>query len=204
MSEFSQWIFSLALSPWAYVVLAGLLIIDGFFPFVPGETAVVTFATLGVTGHGPAPVAVFLVASGATMIGDGIAYLIGRRFGLARWPWMQRPRVLSMLSWATRGLIRRPAVFLISAKFVPIARVAVTITAGAGGLTLRRYLPISCAASVIYTGYHVVVAVAAGSAFAASPLLAAVVAIGTVIVLGGAIEGLGWLRKRHSGEPKLD
>jgi hypothetical protein len=29
-------------TPWAYVLMAGILVVDGFFPFVPGETAVVT------------------------------------------------------------------------------------------------------------------------------------------------------------------
>jgi membrane protein DedA with SNARE-associated domain len=186
--DLSHVLFVLAESPWALVTLAALLVVDGFFPFVPGETFVVTLATLGVSGHGPAPWAVLVVASAATMVGDGIAFLVGRRIGTERWAWMRRPRLASAFGWAATGLVRRPALFLIAAKFVPFVRVAVTMTAGAGGLRLLRYLPISLVASVLYTGYHVAVALILGSVFAATPLIGAALAIVTVVVVGIAIE----------------
>ncbi len=188
MPDLSHVLFVLAESPWALVTLAALLVVDGFFPFVPGETFVVTLATLGVSGHGPAPWAVLVVASAATMVGDGIAFLVGRRIGTERWAWMRRPRLASAFGWAATGLVRRPALFLIAAKFVPFVRVAVTMTAGAGGLRLLRYLPISLVASVLYTGYHVAVALILGSVFAATPLIGAALAIVTVVVVGIAIE----------------
>ncbi len=188
MPDLSQLLYGIAESPWALVTLALLLIVDGFFPFVPGETYVVTLATLGVTGHGPAPWAVMVVATLATMVGDGIAFIIGRRIGTDRWAWMRRPRVASSFGWAARGLVKRPALFLIAAKFVPFVRVVVTMTAGAGGLAVRRYLPISLVASILYTGYHVLVALIAGSVFTATPLIGAGLAIVTVLVLGFVIE----------------
>ncbi len=189
----------LAGSPWAYAVMAGILIIDGFFPFVPGETGVVTLAALGASGHGPQVWLVLVIAIMATMIGDGIAFLIGRTVGIERWSWMRRPRVARAFAWASAGLLRRPTVFLMIAKFVPFARVAVTMTAGAGRLPLRRYLMISAAASTVYTSYHVVVAVVAGTAFASTPLLGAGVAIVAVILFGVLFEIIG-MRPRRAAE----
>lgn len=188
MPDLSQLLYGIAESPWALVTLALLLIVDGFFPFVPGETYVVTLATLGVTGHGPAPWAVLAVATAATMVGDGIAFAIGRRIGTDRWAWMRRRRVATAVGWASRGLVRRPALFLIAAKFVPFVRVIVTMTAGAGGLRVRRYLPISFAGSVLYTGYHVTVALVAGAVFTGTPLIGVGLAILTVLALGFIIE----------------
>jgi membrane-associated protein len=179
---------SMASSPWSLVLLAILLIIDGFFPFVPGETAVVALATLSAAGNGPPVWLVLLVAIVASTIGDSIAYLNGRRIGLSRWAWMRHRRVAPMFEWARKGLARRPAVFLMSAKFVPVARVAVTMTAGASKLPFARYLPIATLASTVYTGYHVVVSVFAASLLSTNPLLAALAAIGTVIALGLARE----------------
>jgi membrane-associated protein len=201
VSELSDFLTALAGSPWAYAVMAGILIIDGFFPFVPGETGVVTLAALGASGHGPVVWILLLVAIVATMIGDGIAFLVGRTVGIDRWSWMRRPRVARAFAWAAAGLVRRPTVFLMIAKFVPFARVAVTMTAGAGRLPVRRYLPISLAASTIYTAYHVVVAVVAGNAFASMPLLGAAVAIVVVVLFGILFEAIGMRNRRGSTPP---
>lgn len=198
MTELTDFLSALAASPWAYLVMAGILIVDGFFPFVPGETGVVTLAALGASGHGPQVWLVLVVAIIATMIGDAIAFLIGRRVGVDRWAWMRRPRIARAFAWASAGLLRRPTLFLMIAKFVPFARVAVTMTAGAGGLPVRRYLPISLAASTIYTAYHVVIAVVAGHSFASMPLLGAAVAIVAVIVFGVLFEMIGMRPRRGS------
>jgi membrane-associated protein len=200
---FSVFAGALAGSPWALVVLAAILVIDGFFPFVPGETAVVTLATFGVAGVGPHAWQVFVVATIATMVGDGIAFIVGRTLGTERWRWMRRPRVTAAFGWAQRGLLRRPALFLMTAKFVPFVRVVVTMTAGASELRVRRYLPISFVASVIYTGYHVVIAVFAGTLFSTDPLLGSGAAIVVVLLFGLLFEFIGRLRiqRRSTAEP---
>ena len=202
MAELNDFLSTLAGSPWAYVVMAGILIVDGFFPFVPGETGVVTLAALGAAGHGPVVWIVLVVAILATMIGDAIAFVIGRQVGIGRWSWMRRPRVARAFAWASAGLLRRPTVFLMAAKFVPFARVAVTMTAGAGGLPVRRYLPTSVAASTIYTAYHVVIAVVAGHAFASMPLVGAAVAIVAVILFGVLFEVIGMRSRRGRELPR--
>ena len=198
MDELSHVLFTLAGSPWALVVMSGILVVDGFFPFVPGETAVVTLATFGATGHGPSPWLVFAVAVVATMVGDAIAFVLGRTIGVDRFGWMRRPRVRGAITWASTRLMKRPAVVLVIAKFIPFVRVIVTMTAGAGGLRLRRYLPISFAASTLYTGYHILVALIAGATFAATPLFGAVLAVATVLILGVVFELAGRRGRRAS------
>jgi membrane-associated protein len=195
--DVQHFLLAVAATPWALLVMAALLIVDGFFPFVPGETAVVTLAAFAATGHGPAVWLILFVAIAATMAGDGIAFTIGRRVGLTRWRWMRRPRVVSAVEWASRGVLRRPAMFLVAAKFVPFVRVVVTMTAGAGRLSVRRYLPISFAASTIYTGYHVAVAVLAGSTFS-NPLVGAGVAIVVAIILGLLFEVISTRLRRRA------
>lgn len=189
MDVFSAWVFAIASSPWALVVLAVLLVIDGFFPLVPGETTVVALATLGAAGHGPAPWAVLLVAIFATMAGDAVAFFIGRRLGTVRFRPVGGRHFAALSARAADLLARRPAFVLIAAKFVPLARVAVVIAAGAGALRLGRYLQISFAASVLYTGYHVLVAMVAGTLLAANPVLALACSLGFGILAAGAIAG---------------
>ena len=183
-----------AQSPWAFVVLAGLLIVDGFFPAVPGETAVVTLAVLGASGHGPSPIAVLVVATAATMIGDGVAFLIGRKLRGSRATRMSRRRVLKALEWTSAKIATQPATVLIAAKFLPVARVAVTIAAGSSTLSIRRYVAISFAAAALYTLYHVVLAASAGALFAASPLLGLAVSIGFGVLVAGVLASIRRIR----------
>lgn len=183
-------------TPWAYLVMAGILVIDGFFPFVPGETAVVTLSTLVAAGGGHFLWLVLLVAVAATMVGDAISFVVGRRVGLERWAWMRRPRMAAAFARASAGLQRRPGVYLMGAKFLPFVRVAVTMTAGASGLKVRRYLPRSFVASTVYTLYHVAVGAAAGFWFSVNPLLAALGAIVVVFVVGFTLDAIGRRRAR--------
>lgn len=193
-------IFFLAGSPWAYLCLAALLIIDGFFPFVPGETFVGALAALAAAGKGPAVLALLAVAVAATVVGDGIAFLLGRRIGITRWSWMRRPRVSGAFAWASSGLSRHPALFFLTAKFVPVGRVAVTMTAGATGFAVRRYLPLSVIASSVYTIYHVGIGYLAGSWLSANPLLAVAASIGFVLVMGFLVDAVMSMRARHRGQ----
>lgn len=186
-------------TPWAYLVMAGILVIDGFFPFVPGETAVVTLSTLVAAGGGQLLWLVLAVAVAATMVGDAISFFVGRRLGLERWPWMRGPRMSAIFARASVGLNRRPGLYLVGAKFLPFVRVAVTMTAGASGLAVRRYLPRSFVASTIYTLYHVAVGAAAGFWFSVNPLVAALVAIAVVFALGFCFDGIARLRRRTRG-----
>jgi membrane-associated protein len=197
MNVVTEVIVALALSPWVFAVLAALLIIDGFFPLVPGETTVVVLATLGAAGHGPAPLAVLFVAIPATMIGDGIAFSLGRRMGTSRWAWMRRPRTARALEWAAAHLQKRPGVILVVAKFIPFARVAITMTAGASGLRVWRYLIFSLVSASLYTAYHVMVATTSGTLFSSNPLLAVGVSIGFGVLSAGVVAGVRRLRKRR-------
>jgi membrane-associated protein len=176
--------------------MAGILVVDGFFPFVPGETAVVTLSTLVAASGGGRLWLVLLVAVAATMVGDAISFVIGRRVGVDRWAWMRRPRAAALIARASAGLRGRPGLYLIGAKFLPFVRVLVTITAGASGLRVRKYVPRSFVASAIYTLYHVTVGAVAGFWFPVNPLLAAVGAVLVVLAIGFVLDALG--RRRHN------
>ena len=202
VTEFADLIFAVARSPWALVALVGLLVIDGFFPLVPGETMVVTLAALGASGHGPDPVIVLLVAIGATMVGDGIAFLIGRSIHPTRWVWMHGSKAQRGLRWASDRIEHNPGVILVGAKFLPFVRVAVTMTAGTSGLPVKKYLGFSVLAATIYTGYHVAVATTAGELFATNPFLglAASITFGVLsTAVIGAIHRLVTRRRKRSG-----
>jgi len=201
VADLADLVYGLAQSPFALVTLVALLVIDGFFPLVPGETMVVTLAALGASGHGPDPLAVMVVATAATMVGDGIAFLIGRSIHPSRWVWMRGSKAQSALEWASARIEHNPGVILVGAKFLPFVRVAVTMTAGASALPVKRYLIFSFLSATIYTGYHVVVAVTAGGLFVDNPLLGLAASITFGVVSAAVIGGIHRLVTRRGPRP---
>jgi len=77
---------------------------------------------------------------------------------------------------------------MLTAKFVPVGRVAVTMSAGATRFPVRRYIPLAITASVTYTAYHVAVGFMAGTWLADNPLMAILAGMGCVLVLGLLID----------------
>lgn len=173
-------------SPWSLALVALFLIIDGFFPFVPGETFVVAAAAAAAAAGGSVWL-VLAVAVPAALAGDLIAYHLGRRLGVERWITPKRPRLARAFRFAQRRLEASPASILITAKFLPFVRVAVSMTAGAGRMPMRRYFPLAVTSVTIYTAFHVAIAALVGSAAFAvlgNPLIAMGIAIAFGVLSG--------------------
>ena len=90
-----------------YFVVFALCVLDGFFPPIPSEAAVVAMAALAVSTGQPSLLTLGLVAAAGAAVGDNIAYAVGRRLGVTRFAWMRRPRVAHMITRAGRELGRR-------------------------------------------------------------------------------------------------
>jgi membrane-associated protein len=179
-----------AASPWALALVALVLVIDGFFPFVPGETLVVATAA-AATAAGGSPWLVLAVAAPAALAGDLIAYRIGHRLGIERWLSPRRPRLAKAFGHAKRRLDASPASILLTAKFLPFVRVAVSMTAGAGRMPFRRYFPLALASVTLYTGFHVALGALVGSAAFAllgNPLIALAVSVAVGLAVGVVID----------------
>jgi len=182
MDMISHLIAAAAASPWALAAVALLLIIDGFFPFVPGETLVVaTAAAAGVAGGNPW--LVVAVAIPAALAGDLIAYGVGRRLGIERRGAKRDGRIARAFRHAQHRLATNPASILLTAKFVPVLRVAVSMAAGSMRMPLRRYLPLAVTSISLYTGLHVAVGALVGTA-AGGILGNPLVALGVSLAVG--------------------
>jgi membrane protein DedA with SNARE-associated domain len=182
-----------AASPWALALVALVLIIDGFFPFVPGETLVVaTAAGLGAAGGNPW--IVLAVAVPAALAGDIVAYHLGRHLGIGRWIGRREGRLAAAFQRAQRRLVENPAPFMLTGKFIPVVRAAVPMAAGANRMPLRRYLPLAAASVTIYAGMHVAIGALVGTAAGAvlgNPLISLGSSLGVGLALGVVIDRVG-------------
>jgi membrane protein DedA with SNARE-associated domain len=168
--------------------LFALVVIDGFFPPVPSETVVVASAAIGAATGSPNPLIIGAIAAVAAAIGDTIAFLVGQSIGTDRFAWMRRPRVVRMLDWARRGLDRRAIFLILTARYVPVGRIAVNMTAGATRFPLRRFIPLAVLAGACWSAYSIGIGLLAGSWAHEHPLIGAGVGIVIAISLGFVVE----------------
>lgn len=183
-----EWLLGLAESPLVFPLLFLLVVLDAFLVVVPSETAVVALAALaGATGTPSLGVLVAVAAVGA-IVGDSLCFWIGRRVGIDRWRWQRSPRIAGALSRVRGAVLVRPAVLIFTARYIPFARIAVNLTAGAVGLSYRRFLPLSAAAGVAWALYNAGVGLAFGAILRDNPVLAVVVSVVVAVSLGILID----------------
>lgn len=188
MEAINDFVIGAAGQPWIYAVLLTFCIVDGFFPPVPSESVVVALAALAASTGGPNVWALIAVSAVGAFTGDNIAYLIGRKVGTDRFRWMQRARIISAFAWARRELDNRGALLILTARYIPIGRVAVNMTAGATGFSQRKFVALASLAATSWSGYSVGIGLAAGAWVKDYPLLGAAVAILLAIILGFIID----------------
>jgi membrane protein DedA with SNARE-associated domain len=197
MDPITAWIVAAAVSPWAVAMVFVCCAADGIFPPVPGEFALVSVVAVCWTTGSPLLVAVLLAAASGAALGDNIAYLVGRRAsGGPGFRWMDRPAIAALRARVDTSLERRPTSVLLTARFIPVARVLVNFAAGAHQLPYRRYLPISAAGAALWTGYSALMAILAGAFLRSQPLLAALIAVVIACAAGYLVDRIVSARQR--------
>ncbi|MFF1877062.1 DedA family protein [Leifsonia sp. NPDC058230] len=190
MDAVNEFIAHAASSPWIYLVVLGVVFVDAFFPPVPSESIVIAAAAAGIYLGQPVIAAVIACAAVGAILGDNLTFAIGRAVGLDRFRWMQRPRIRVALGWARRGLDRRAAALLLTARYVPVGRVAVNLVAGASGFSRPRFFGLSVIAGLSWSLYSVTVGVLAGQWLHGNPLLGMLVGIGMGLVTGVVVDAV--------------
>ncbi|PFG40470.1 membrane protein DedA with SNARE-associated domain [Georgenia soli] len=185
MQAVEAFVLGLAGSPWILLAVAVLATIDGFFPPVPSESIVIAVAALSVNGDAPSLWFLVLAAAVGAFCGDLIAYTIGSKVPVENLRVLRGPRGQASLARAKRALALRGTVYILSARFIPIGRVAVNMTAGAVGYPRKRFIAIAAIAAVVWGGYSTLMGLGAGTYLHEHPLIA--VAVG---VAGGVVAGI--------------
>lgn len=191
----------IAHSPWALPLLFALVLGDAFLVVVPGEAAVTALGALAVSEGRPALAAIVLVAAAAALAGDGACYLVGRTIGLQRWRWMRAPRSQAAFAWARLRLERRAALVLFTARFIPFARLAVNLTAGATRLPAPRYLAVAALAVLAWALYQALVGAVVATLVPGGPVAAVVVSVAVAVGLGLAVDAVLARRLRARRSP---
>jgi len=192
---------------WIIPLVSLFCLIDGFFLFLPSETAIVALSAIAHKTGSPNIVLLVLGASMGAIMGDNIAYFLGRKLGTTRFKWMRRPRGAKAFAWAGRELEKRGAILIFTARYIPVGRIAVNFTAGATHFPWRRFVVLDAVAVLTWATYSATIGWFAGAWVHSNPLLGIAIAITFAIVIGFIVDHAmkflhHYLEKRGRLEPR--
>ncbi|HEX4816332.1 MAG TPA: DedA family protein [Nonomuraea sp.] len=177
-------------SPWLYVALFALAVLDGFFPIVPAETSVITAAVFAASGETNLALVIVVAAVGA-FTGDHISYLIGSRSG-------GRLRNRKAFVWARDALAERGGLVLVVARYIPGGRTATTLTMGAVRHPLRSFTFFDTIAAISWALYSALIGFYGGMAFENDPIKGLLLGLGIAVTITVIVEVVRWARKRRA------
>lgn len=195
------WILSLAESPWIYVAIYSVSVIDAFFPVVPSESSVIAASTASAATGSPHLALIWLVAAAGAWCGDQTGRFIGTKIDVRTWKFFRRPKVRKALLWAEHGLEKRGTSLIIAARFIPLGRIAVNLTAGALRYPVKRFMVVTAIAASIWASWGVALGTVAGAVFHDNIVLAVVAGVVGGIVLGYLVDVI--LAKLGVAQPQL-
>jgi membrane-associated protein len=184
----SDALLAMADSPWVFALVCAVCVIDGFFPPIPSEPVVIALAAVALPHGGVGVLPLLAAAAAGAIVGDNIAYALGSRFGTERFAILRRPRIAAVFRRARSELATRGAFLLLTARYVPVGRTAVNMTAGATGYPRLRFLGLSALGGITWAAYSVFVGSAVAHLLGGQPLLSVVVAVSLAATLGILID----------------
>jgi membrane protein DedA with SNARE-associated domain len=203
LSDFIGLLESLTASPWFLPLVFLVAMADAVFPVVPSETAVIVGGV--AAGFGQMSIwSVILAAAFGAIVGDSLAYQLGQRTG----DFLRRrspDRSLRRFGWAQRALEDRAGLFIVSARFIPGGRTAVTFGSGVTRLPLSRFTGFVVLAGIVWATYATLLGFVFGRRFQEDHTQAFLFAFGSALVLVALAELIRWmLNRRHGTQPDRD
>lgn len=196
VTDATDWLADISANWWFLAIIFVVAFLDSVIPVVPSETTVIIGGVAAGQGD---QVLGLVIAAGAVgaFVGDNTAYLIGyrlsgwiRRQAQRRGNWSQR------LEWAATQIRQRGGLLLITARFLPGGRTALTIASGITHQPRRWFVLWVAVATTLWSTYAALLGYIGGKAFEDNHTRAFLVAFGAAIGMTVLIEVVRHLRHR--------
>lgn len=191
-----DWLKDFSSSPWFYLIIFAIAVLDSVLPIVPSETLVIIGGVSAGLGNLWIPLVITVAAAGA-FIGDNMSYLIGREAS----DWVTRRQTRTDKGAARMAKIveqvhERGGLLLITARFIPGGRTALTLSCGVTKQPRRWFIGWAAAAAVIWGHYAALLGFIGGKSFEDNHTLAFIIAFVSAFSITLVIELVRWLLKR--------
>ena len=196
INEAFGWLKDFSSSPWFYLIIFAIAVLDSVLPIVPSETLVIIGGVSAGLGNLWIPLVIVVAATGA-FIGDNLSYLIGREAS----DWVTRRQTRTNKGAARMAKIveqvhERGGLLLITARFIPGGRTALTLSCGVTKQPRRWFIGWAAVAAVIWGNYAALLGFIGGKSFENNHTLAFIIAFVSAFSITLVIELVRWLLKR--------
>ncbi len=186
---------------WFLLVVLAIAFLDSILPVVPSETAVILGGVAAGLGNQEI---YFVIAAGAVgaFLGDMTAYQVGARLrGVVERRAARRESYQRRLDWAKQAIRRRGGPLLITARFIPGGRTALTISSGVTRQPLGWFAGWIAIAVVLWASYAGLLGYVFGNTFKDDHTTAFLVAFGTALSITVLIEIVRHVRGKRRAAP---
>ena len=172
--------------------------LDSVVPVVPSETTVIIAGVAVATGNAEYALWTVIVAGAVgAFLGDNTAYAIGHHWG----KWFHRraehrPKFKARLDWADSQIKKRGGPLLITARFIPGGRTALTLSSGITRQHRWWFVRWVALATLLWASYAAGLAFVVGKPFKDDHTKAFWIAFGTAMAVNVMIEVIRHRRSR--------
>jgi membrane-associated protein len=188
LTDLADWLGDFSANWWFLLIILVIAFLDSVIPIVPSETMVIIGGVAAGAGDQSLIMVILCGAVGA-FLGDNAAYLIGANMsGWIEGKAASRPKQQHRLEWAEEQIRVRGGLLLITARFIPGGRTAITISSGVTRQPRRWFMGWTAVAAMIWATYAALLGYVGGKAFEDDHTRAFLVAFGTAIAATVLIE----------------
>lgn len=188
VTDVTDWLADFSANWWFLGIIAVIAYLDSVVPIVPSETMVIIGGVAAGQGD---QLLVLVIAVGAigAFLGDNSAYLLGAHLrGFIERRAAKRPKSQLRLDWAAEQIRVRGGLLLITARFIPGGRTALTVSSGITGQPRRWFVGWITVAVVIWASYAALLGYVGGKTFEDNHTAAFLVAFGAALGVTVLIE----------------
>lgn len=198
-SNFFDGLESASTSPWFYLAIFAIAAFDSVIPIVPSETTVILGGIAAGQGHLFIVAVIFVGALGA-FLGDNVAYQLGLRAS----DFLKRTLFSSeagrdRLERASAQIEKRGGPLLITARFIPGGRTALTCSSGITKQPIDWFLKWDAVATILWATYAGGLGYIFGEQFKDDHTTAFFLAFGAALGITALVEIVRWVRERSKG-----
>ncbi len=200
VTDVSDWLEDISGNWWFLLVIFVIAFFDSVVPIVPSETTVIIGGVAAGLGNQELALVIAAGALGA-FLGDNTAYLLGRRMSAAIGRWAARkPKRQARLDWSDRQIRQRGGLLLITARFIPGGRTALTVSSGITRQPRAWFAAWIAVAAVIWATYAALLGFLGGKAFEDDHTMAFLLAFVAAFTLTVTIEVIRHTRAKRTSK----
>lgn len=198
VSDVTEWLEDISAQWWFLLIILIIAFLDSVIPIVPSETTVIIGGVAAGAGDQPLLLVILAGASGA-FLGDNAAYMIGARMsGYFQRRADRKPKFQRRLVWASEQIRARGGLLLITARFIPGGRTALTLSSGITHQPRSWFVRWIAVAAVIWASYAALLGYIGGKAFEDNHTMAFLFAFGAALSVTVIIEVVRHFRNKHT------